>query len=71
MAGVIEMTARRSSLSLLLTRLHDRSPGLAVGLLGGVLAAGLGLGSFAVPVMVLWISLLSSAGGRASQKPLM
>ncbi|USQ83075.1 DUF6350 family protein [Streptomyces phaeoluteigriseus] len=56
MAGVIEMTACRSSLSLLLTRLQDRSPGLAVGLLGGVLAAGLGLGSFAVLVMVLWIS---------------
>ncbi|WP_454321016.1 cell division protein PerM [Streptomyces phaeoluteigriseus] len=50
------MTARRSSLSLLLARLRDRSPGLAAGLLGGVLAAGLGLGAFAVLVMVLWIS---------------
>ncbi|MEU6224014.1 DUF6350 family protein [Streptomyces sp. NPDC047042] len=37
-------------------RLRDRSPGLGVGLLGGALAAGLGLGSFAVLVMVLWIS---------------
>ncbi|GAB7103912.1 hypothetical protein JCM4814A_22260 [Streptomyces phaeofaciens JCM 4814] len=54
------MSARRSSLSPLLTRLHarlrDRSPGLGAGLLGGVLAAGLGLGSFAALVMVLWIS---------------
>ena len=56
MAGVIQMTARRTSLSPLLTRLRDRSPGLAASLLGGVLAAGLGLGSFAVLVMVLWIS---------------
>lgn len=37
-------------------RLRDRSPGLGVGLLGGAVAAGLGLGSFAVLVMVLWIS---------------
>ncbi|WP_176711862.1 cell division protein PerM [Streptomyces sp. DI166] len=56
MAGVIQMTARRSPLSSLLTRLRDRSPGLATALLGGVLAAGLGLGAFAVLVMVLWIS---------------
>ncbi|MFD7131252.1 DUF6350 family protein [Streptomyces sp. NPDC059894] len=49
------MTARRS-LSPLLTRVRDRSPGLGASLLGGVLAAGLGLGSFAVLVMVLWIS---------------
>ncbi|WP_244205791.1 DUF6350 family protein, partial [Streptomyces bobili] len=56
MAGVIQLTARRSPLPLLLARLRDRSPGLAAGLLGGVLAAGLGLGSFAVLVMVLWIS---------------
>ncbi|MEV0169518.1 DUF6350 family protein [Streptomyces sp. NPDC050803] len=56
MAGVIQMTVRRSPLSSLLTRLRDRSPGLAAGLLGGVVAAGLGLGSFAVLVMVLWIS---------------
>ncbi|WP_282700805.1 DUF6350 family protein [Streptomyces sp. CC219B] len=56
MAGVIQMTARRSPLSSLLTRLRGRSPGLAVGLLGGAVAAGLGLGMFAVLVMVLWIS---------------
>ncbi|MFJ3495767.1 DUF6350 family protein [Streptomyces sp. NPDC086091] len=55
MAGVILMTVRRS-LSSLLARVRDRSPGLATGLLGGLLAAGLGLGSLAVPVMVLWIS---------------
>ncbi|MGW2517100.1 cell division protein PerM [Streptomyces sp. NPDC001617] len=36
--------------------MRDRSPGLAAGLLGGAVAAGLGLGSFAVLVMVLWIS---------------
>ncbi len=53
---MIQMTARRPSLSPLLTRLRDRSPGLAAGLVGGALAAGLGLGSFAVLVMVLWIS---------------
>ncbi|WP_256921048.1 cell division protein PerM [Streptomyces hilarionis] len=56
MAVVIQMTARRLSLSPLLARMRDRSPGLAAGLLGGVLAAGLGLGSFVVLVMVLWIS---------------
>jgi len=50
------MTARRPPLSSLPARLRDRSPGLAAGLLGGALAAGLGLGSFAVLVMVLWIS---------------
>ncbi|GGX38597.1 cell division protein PerM [Streptomyces fructofermentans] len=37
-------------------RSRERSPGLAAGLAGGALAAGLGLGAFAVPVMVLWIS---------------
>ncbi|MFF7274517.1 DUF6350 family protein [Streptomyces griseorubiginosus] len=56
MAGVIEMTARRTSLSPLFTRLRDRTPGLAASLLGGAVAAGLGLGSFAVLVTVLWIS---------------
>lgn len=53
---MIQMTARRLSLPPLRTRMRDRSPGLAAGLLGGVLAAGLGLASFAVLVMVLWIS---------------
>jgi len=50
------MTHRRALLSPLLTRMRDRSPGLAASLLGGAVAAGLGLGSFAVLVMVLWIS---------------
>lgn len=53
---MILMTARRSLLSPLLIRLRDRTPGLAAGLLGGAVAAGLGLGSFAVLVIVLWIS---------------
>jgi hypothetical protein len=56
MAVVIEMTARRRSPAPLLTRMRDRSPGLVGGLLGGALAAGLGLASFAVLVMLLWIS---------------
>lgn len=56
MAGVTQMTARRPPLSSLLTRLLDRWPGLGAGLLGGALAAGLGLGAFAVLVTVLWIS---------------
>ncbi|WAL97409.1 DUF6350 family protein [Streptomyces sp. Je 1-369] len=37
-------------------RARDRSPALATCVLGGAVAAGLGLGSFAVLVMVLWIS---------------
>ncbi|MFF5369204.1 DUF6350 family protein [Streptomyces sp. NPDC013187] len=56
MAVVIEMTARRRSLSPLLTRMRDRSPGLGDGFMGGALAAGLGLASFAVLVTLLWIS---------------
>ncbi|MEV7080833.1 DUF6350 family protein [Streptomyces sp. NPDC093516] len=56
MAGVIEMTARRRPSSPLLTRMRDRSPGLAGGLMGGAAAAGLGLASFAVLVTLLWIS---------------
>ncbi|MFI6930066.1 DUF6350 family protein [Streptomyces sp. NPDC050287] len=56
MTVVTQMTARRPLLSSLLTRMRDRSPGLGAGLLGGAVAAGLGLGSFAVLVMVLWIS---------------
>ncbi|MER7401952.1 DUF6350 family protein [Streptomyces sp. NPDC000070] len=56
MAGVIEMTARRRPLSPLLTRICDRSPGLVGALLGGAVAAGLGLASFAVLVMMLWIT---------------
>lgn len=50
------MTDRRLSLSPLLTRMRDRPPGLAASLLGGALAAGLGLGSFAFLVTLLWIS---------------
>ncbi|MFM9447122.1 DUF6350 family protein [Streptomyces acidiscabies] len=56
MTGVNPMTARRPPLSSLPARVRERSPGLAAGLLGGALAAGLGLGSVAVLVMVLWIS---------------
>ncbi|MCK8435241.1 hypothetical protein G3I77_20135 [Streptomyces sp. D2-8] len=56
MAVVIEMTARRRSPSPLRTRMRDRSSGLVGGLTGGALAAGLGLASFAVLVMLLWIS---------------
>ncbi|MCX4233992.1 cell division protein PerM [Streptomyces ortus] len=39
-----------------LGRLRERSPGLAAGLVGGALAAGLGLAVLAVLVTVLWIS---------------
>ncbi len=56
MAGVTQMTDRRLSLPPLLTRMRHRSSGLGASLLGGALAAGLGLGSFAVLVMMLWIS---------------
>ncbi|MFD4524484.1 DUF6350 family protein [Streptomyces sp. NPDC058470] len=56
MTGVTQMTDRRLSLSPLLTRMRERPPGLAASLLGGALAAGLGLGSFAVLVIALWIS---------------
>ncbi|QDO42042.1 hypothetical protein FNV62_31470 [Streptomyces sp. RLB3-17] len=51
-----QMTDRRLSLPPLLTRMRQRSSGLGASLLGGALAAGLGLGSFAVLVMMLWIS---------------
>ncbi|MFD5640131.1 DUF6350 family protein [Streptomyces sp. NPDC127077] len=56
MGDVTQITDRRLSLSHLLTRMRDRSPGLAASLLGGVLAAGLGLAAFALLVIVLWIS---------------
>ncbi|WP_333779209.1 cell division protein PerM, partial [Streptomyces sp. IBSBF 3136] len=36
--------------------MRDRSPGLGTSLLGGAVAAGLGLGSLAVLVLALWIS---------------
>ncbi|MGW7239208.1 cell division protein PerM [Streptomyces sp. NPDC054804] len=68
MAVVIRMPAHRPPsappsrpprpplLSLLLTRLRDRSPGLGASLLGGAIAAGLGLACFSVLVMALWVS---------------
>ncbi|MFD5815361.1 DUF6350 family protein [Streptomyces sp. NPDC127038] len=56
MRVVTQITHRRLPLSHLLTRMRDRSPGLAASVLGGALAAGLGLASLAVLVMVLWIS---------------
>ncbi|MGW3172337.1 cell division protein PerM [Streptomyces sp. NPDC001153] len=56
MAYVNLMTARRPSLSPLLTRMRDREPGLAASLLGGAVAAGLGFASFAALLMVLWVS---------------
>lgn len=62
-----QMTDRRLSLPPLLTRMRDRSPGLAASLLGGALAAGLGLGSFAVLVMVLWISSPTPTADRAAR----
>ncbi len=52
---MIRMTVRPSS-SPALSRLRDRSPGLAASLLGGAVAAGLGLGAMAVLVMALWVS---------------
>ncbi|MEU3994280.1 DUF6350 family protein [Streptomyces fungicidicus] len=56
MAGVIQTTARRTTPAALLTRIRDRSPGLAAALLGGALAAGLGLAALTVLVVLLWIS---------------
>ena len=50
------MTDRRPSLPPLLHGMRDRSPGLGAGLLGGAVAAALGLGSLAVLVLGLWIS---------------
>ncbi|MFD7705009.1 DUF6350 family protein [Streptomyces caelestis] len=56
MADVTQKTARRTPPAALLARLRDRSPGLASGLLGGALAAGLGLAALTVLVILLWIS---------------
>ncbi|MDO0926133.1 DUF6350 family protein [Streptomyces sp. TG1A-8] len=50
------MTARRPPSSSPPARTRGRSPGLAAGLLGGAVAAGLGLGAIAVLVLALWIS---------------
>ncbi|MFJ9045419.1 DUF6350 family protein [Streptomyces sp. NPDC102347] len=56
MAGVIQTTVRRSLPASLLLRVRHRSPGLASGLAGGALAAGLGLAACTVLVMLLWVS---------------
>ncbi|MFE3926962.1 DUF6350 family protein [Streptomyces sp. YIM B13508] len=56
MAGVIQTTVRRSMPASLFRRARHRSPGLASGLVGGALAAGLGLAVFTVLVMLLWVS---------------
>jgi hypothetical protein len=62
MAGVTQLTDRSPDRtpslpsSSPLAKLRRRSSGLAAGLVGGVLAAGLGLGAVAVLVTVLWIS---------------
>ncbi|MFK4544985.1 hypothetical protein RKD29_004581 [Streptomyces tendae] len=53
---MIQTTARPAPLSLLRARWRDRSPGLAAGLLGGVVAAVLGLAACAALVTLLWIS---------------
>ncbi|MFG2354659.1 DUF6350 family protein [Streptomyces sp. NPDC048521] len=50
------MTAHRPPSPPLLARMRDRSPGLAASLLGGAVAAGLGLGSLAVLVLAMWVS---------------
>ncbi|WP_319645917.1 cell division protein PerM [Streptomyces stelliscabiei] len=49
-------SAPRSPLSPLLRRARRRSSKLVAGVLGGALAAGLGLGAFVALVTVLWIS---------------
>ncbi|MYS26909.1 hypothetical protein GTW38_08185, partial [Streptomyces sp. SID7804] len=56
MAGVTQTTARRSTPDALLTRVRDRSPGMGAALLGGALAAVLGLAALTVLVTLLWIS---------------
>ncbi|MFK4144284.1 DUF6350 family protein [Streptomyces sp. NPDC004065] len=53
---MIRTTRRQPPLPRLRSRVRDRSPGLGAGLVGGAVAAGLGLGSFAVLVIALWIS---------------
>ncbi|WP_329137170.1 cell division protein PerM [Streptomyces sp. NBC_00670] len=45
------------------SRVRERSPGLGAGLLGGAIAAGLGLGAFAVLVLALWVTSPYPDGG--------
>lgn len=63
---MIQTTRRRPPLPHLRTRVRDRSPGLGAGFVGGVVAAGLGLGSFAVLVIALWISSPDPDSGPSS-----
>lgn len=53
----------RPSLAPLVARFRDRSPAFVSCLLGGVVAAGLGLGGFAVVLVALWISSPYPDGG--------
>ncbi|MGW6056642.1 cell division protein PerM [Streptomyces sp. NPDC055189] len=56
MTQITDRSSPLPPLRPLIERVRDRSPGLATCLFGGAVAAGLGLGSCAVLVMVLWIS---------------
>ncbi|MFG2650036.1 DUF6350 family protein [Streptomyces sp. NPDC048436] len=56
MTGTTYRSSPLTPLKPLFDRARDRSPGLAACLFGGAVAAGLGLGSCAVLVMVLWTS---------------
>ncbi|WP_344521868.1 cell division protein PerM, partial [Streptomyces rectiviolaceus] len=55
MTQITDRSSPLPPLKPLIERARDRSPGLATCLFGGAVAAGLGLGSCAVLVMVLWI----------------
>lgn len=56
MTQTTDHSASPPLVKLLSEQSRDRSPGLATCLAGGVVAAGLGLGSLAVLVIALWIS---------------
>ncbi|MET8951536.1 cell division protein PerM [Streptomyces sp. NPDC004129] len=56
MAGVTPWTDHRTPPSPQPTRSHDRWPGLGGSLLGGAVAAALGLGSLTLLVILLWIT---------------
>ncbi|MEU6000911.1 DUF6350 family protein [Streptomyces sp. NPDC047197] len=56
MTQITDRSSPLPPLKTLVERARDRSPGLGTCLFGGAVAAGLGLGSCAVLVMVLWIS---------------